>query len=159
MKTLIAYASKYGCTEKYARSIKERLGGEVDLLDLKASTKIGVNPYQRVIIGGSIYIGKIQKEVLSFCNQNEDVLCEKELGVFICGMQDKKGLAQELHDNFSEKLLRTAKSKHYFGGELNLDRASFLDKLIMKKIAQAATFEPVAFGENLDPFIQEMNGN
>ena len=74
MNTLIVYSSKYGCTEKCAKLIKEKLNEEVDLVNLKNVKDIDIYKYNKVIIGGSIYIGKIQKSVTEFCTKYIDQL-------------------------------------------------------------------------------------
>ena len=63
MNTLIVYSSKYGCTEKCAKLIKQELNDPADLINLKNINikDINLSKYDKVIIGGPIYIGKIQK--------------------------------------------------------------------------------------------------
>ena len=63
MSTLIVYASKYGCTEKCVKLMSKKLNDKVDLINLKNINDIDLSKYDKVIIGGSIYIGRIQKEV------------------------------------------------------------------------------------------------
>jgi len=65
METLIAYATRYGCVEKCAKMLAEKLDGKVTLVNLQ-KTRVDPASYGRVIVGGSIYIGKIQKEVRDF---------------------------------------------------------------------------------------------
>jgi len=59
MNILIAYATKYGCTEKCAAVLSEKLTGKVDLCNLKGGRASDLTQYEKVIIGGSIYMGKI----------------------------------------------------------------------------------------------------
>ncbi|NLY38245.1 MAG: hypothetical protein GX044_02975 [Firmicutes bacterium] len=65
METLIAYSTRYGCVEKCAKMLAEKLDGKVTLVNL-LKMRVDPAPYERVIVGGSIYIGKIQKEVRDF---------------------------------------------------------------------------------------------
>lgn len=69
MKTAIVYATKYGCTKRCAEILKSYLKGEVTILSVKAD-KINLSQYDAVFIGGSIYMGKIQKEITQFCKRN-----------------------------------------------------------------------------------------
>ena len=62
MKAAIVYATKYGCTKKCAEMLKTYLNGEADILSAK-SDKISLAQYDTVFIGGSVYMGKIQKEI------------------------------------------------------------------------------------------------
>lgn len=77
MNTLIVYASKYGCTEKCAKLLSKELYGEVDIINVKRMRDIDISKYEKIIIGGSIYIGKIQKGVTQFCSKNLHKLKEK----------------------------------------------------------------------------------
>ena len=70
MKTLIAYYSHHGCTEKTAIELKQNLGTKVDLCNLKEDTVSDLNEFDRITIGGSIHVGRIQKKVKEFCNRN-----------------------------------------------------------------------------------------
>ena len=62
MKIAIVYATKYGCTKKCAEILKSYLHGEVSIHSAKAD-KINLSRYDAVFIGGSVYMGKIQKEI------------------------------------------------------------------------------------------------
>lgn len=102
MNTLIAYATKYGCVEKCALILSEKLTGEVDLYNLKEIKNIDISRYDKVIIGGSIYIGKIQKVVREFSSTKLNQLKEKEVGLFICGMGEGETAKKELKCNLSD---------------------------------------------------------
>jgi menaquinone-dependent protoporphyrinogen oxidase len=76
MNTLIVYATKYGCAEKCAMELSKEFDGNVEVINLKENKRIDLVEYENVIIGGSVYIGKIQKEVADFINQNLKELIE-----------------------------------------------------------------------------------
>ena len=69
MKTLVLYASKYGCAEDCAKRLKSRLNHESATTNLKDAKAIYLQQYDWIIIGGSIYVGKIQKEIKLFCEK------------------------------------------------------------------------------------------
>jgi menaquinone-dependent protoporphyrinogen oxidase len=73
MSTLIIYASKHGSAEKCASELSKKLSGKVDLCNLKNGKMPELSQYTKVIIGGSIYVGKVQKEVSEFCLKNLDL--------------------------------------------------------------------------------------
>ena len=156
MNTLIVYSSKYGCTEKCAKLIKEKLNEEVDLVNLKNVKDIDIYKYNKVIIGGSIYIGKIQKSVTEFCTKYIDQLVEKKVGLFICGMQDNEVMNTELNQNYPKKLLEIAKSKEWLGGEFLLDKMSFMDKLIVKKVSKVTSNKSNILEDKINRFVQIM---
>jgi menaquinone-dependent protoporphyrinogen IX oxidase len=69
-KTLIAYGSRQGATARSARIIAEILKSrfllEVDIVDLKVNKKFSAKPYDNVVIGSSINIGKWTLEATRF---------------------------------------------------------------------------------------------
>lgn len=140
MKTLIAYGTKYGCAEKCAIELSKELNDDqVILINLKNNNKIEIDKYERVIIGGSAYIGKIQKEVTEFINNNLNELMKKDIGLFICGMQEGDAMEKEIADNFPAGLLSKAKSVQNFGGEFIFKKMNFMDKAIVKKIVKVSS--------------------
>ena len=156
MNTLIVFAGKYGCTEKCAELVAKRLNGHVEILDLKKSADIDIDRYQKVIIGSSLYYGKIQKETAEFCSQHLESLKEKKLGLFVCGMQAHTS-HDAINNNFPEELLKGAKISEYFGGEFNFDKMGFMERTIVKKIAKANTNISDIQQGNIERFIESMN--
>ncbi len=134
MKTLITYSTSHGCTEKTAHELKELLGNEVQLVNMKNNPNIHLSDFERVIIGGSIHAGKIQKKVKDFCIQNLEELKTKEIGLFICCMEEGQSAHKQLIGAFPGELLEAAKSTAVFGGEFDFGKMNFLEKLIVKKI-------------------------
>ena len=63
MKTLIAFATRFGGTEKCAKKHEKKLSNDVEVNNLKNNPKISIDKYDRVIIGGSIMMGKINSKV------------------------------------------------------------------------------------------------
>jgi len=135
MKTLIAYGTKHGCTEKCSELLSERLMGKVDIINLKNGRNIDLEEYDNVIIGGSIYMGKIQKEVNEFTTKHLDILKDKKIGLFICCMRDGELAENELMESFPQELIKDAVVKEYFGGEFIFKKMNFMERLIVKKVS------------------------
>ncbi|AKL97262.1 flavodoxin [Clostridium aceticum] len=159
MKVLILYATKHGATEKCAKILAGKLRGEVDLCNLKAMKSIDFAQYQKVIIGGSVYMGKIQKEVSEFCLKNMNVLKEKEIGLFICCMKDKDDAVTQLQSCFPQEVLMKASVKECFGGEFIFGKMNFIEKFIVKKVAKTDKDLSKISIESIDRFAQAMNGD
>ncbi len=157
MNTLIVYTSKYGCTEKCAGLLSKELNDKVDIINLKNAGDIDISKYDKVIIGGSIYIGRIQKEVTEFCSKNLDKLKEKGIGLFICGMQEGEAINTELNQNFPSELLNIAAAKEYLGGEFIFDKMNFMEKLIVKVVSKVSSNKSNILKDNIHKFAQEMN--
>lgn len=136
MNTLIAYASKNGCTQSCAEKLAKRLEGKVELHDLKSGKAVNLSDYDKVIVGGSVYVGKVQKEASDFCTQNMEALKNKKLGLFICGMQSEENLAMELNAAYPQELMANAVARECFGGEFIMKKLGFMEKAIVKVVAK-----------------------
>jgi menaquinone-dependent protoporphyrinogen oxidase len=136
MSTLIIYASKYGCTERCAKSLAAKLSGKVDLVNIKKGQAPDISKYDVIIVGGSIYVGQIQKSIKEFCINDLSTLKEKKVGLFICcGFAENT--EQHMANAFPRELLEVAVTKECFGGELNIEKMKFFDKLLTKMITKA----------------------
>lgn len=157
MKTLIAYGTRYGCTEKCSKLVSEKINGKVDLCDLKAVKSIDLSQYNKVIIGGSIYMEKIQKEVSEFCVKNLDALKDKKVGLFISCMRDGDFAEKELKASFPKDLLDNAIVKENFGGEFIFKKMGFMERLIVKKVAKIYEDTSNILNERIISFAKSMN--
>lgn len=160
MKTLLAYASKHGTTRKAAESLAEQLQGEVVIVNLEdksARKNLKIKDFERIIIGGSIYIGNIQKSVKNFCQKKLEVLLQADqLGIFICCGEEKKALEQ-LENAFPEEILQKASAKGFFGHEFDLEKINFVSRAILKKAAGVEKSESKINYDNIRQFAEELD--
>lgn len=157
MKILIVYSTKHGCTEKCANKLKNRLTGEIELLNLKNSIKMDLNNYETIIIGGSIHAGQIQKKVKQFCRNNLNLMKEKKIGLFICCMEEGEKATNEFKEAFPEELIKHASATGIFGGEFNFEKMNFIERSIVKKIANVDKTVSKIYEENITKFVKQMN--
>jgi menaquinone-dependent protoporphyrinogen oxidase len=136
MRTLIVYATQHGCTQKISKQMKDYLGGDVTLVNLKKGSLPSLKIYDRVIIGGSIHAGQIQKKVKEFCNYHLAELQQKELGLFICCMEEGETAQKQLQNAYPEELFLNAKVSAVFGGAFDFGRMNFFEKMIVKKVSR-----------------------
>jgi len=159
MKTLIVYASKYGCTADCADCLKGKLSGDVMLTDIgKSSKDLRLDEYDSIIIGGSIYAGRVSNKLRMFCKENLDALNKKKLGMFLCCASIDQA-DEFFSSNFPPELLSTVKVKKAFGGEIRLDVMRFFDKMIVKAIKKATKGDFGNFmvlSEQIEEFAKEM---
>lgn len=134
MKTIIVYTSRYGCTEKAAHLLKSRMGGEVEVVNLLKLKDPSLSDFDTVILGGSIYYGRIQKEMTAFLNKAAPQLAEKRLGLFICAGMNGEQVNQELQTAFPEELRQKALAVEAFGDELDHKKLSLMDKFIIRMV-------------------------
>ena len=150
MNTLIAYSTTLGCTEQCASKLKEDLGSDVELVRISRRRRYNLQDHDFVIIGGSIHEGMIQRSVNKFCENNLDVLLQKQVGLFVCCM-DPDANEQELIDKaFPEKLVKHALASGFFGGELNIKKMNLLQKIMTRKAARLQKKPEIDFQKILD---------
>ena len=136
MKVLIAYRSRYGATELCARSLAEKINAQTVLHDLHKAGRPSPMGFDVILIGGSIYGGKIQREVGSFCDQERERLLSKKVGLFICSFYDGERGVAELQTSFPPWLSAHAFACELLGGKLSLGRLSVLDRLLVKAVVR-----------------------
>lgn len=158
MNTLIVYATKHGCSESCAMMLCKQLTGNVELYNLKEKRVPVLAEYDRVIIGGSIHMGKIQKEVHDFCTKNMDILLDKKIGLFVCGMLFEKA-DEELNNSFPKELSTRAIAKEFFGGDYRFNRMNYLDRLVVKQVAKVNNDISQIKEENIIRFAALMNSS
>ncbi|MGH4117676.1 flavodoxin domain-containing protein [Clostridium sp.] len=137
MKTLIIYASKHGCTENCSNLLKDKLNGEVKIVNIKKDSIPEIAEFDNIIVGGSIYMGRIQKEINNFCLVNSSTLINKKLGFFTCGMSENEIAEKQINTSFPKELLTNAVAKEHFGGEFIFKKMNFFEKFIVKKISKS----------------------
>lgn len=136
MHTLIAYAGKYGATRECAEHIAGLLPGETKLHDLEQDPSAALEPYDTVVIGCSVYMGKPRKAAIQFCRKETPALLEKKVGLFLCCIQDlDKTVAQQFSLAFPKALMEHAVVHGQLGGIVDFDKMKPFDRFIMNIVA------------------------
>lgn len=158
MNVIIIYSSKYGCTAACAKYLKAGLSDTVTLTNIdNVNTKtIGLENYDTVILGSSIYVGSISKKMRIFCKENIDLLCRKRVGLFLCCAFPEQ-LTEYISGNFPPALQKNAVVIKDFGGETNMDKMNAIDKMIMKAVTKGNPKSLKILHENIDRFIKEIS--
>lgn len=134
MKTLIVYASTYGCAKSISEKMGEELEGEVALLNLKHQNIPDIQDYDRIIIGSSAKGGRIQKSIYNFCCDHIDELKQVIIGLFVCCSEINEKDAINNLEAYPEQLLIVAQSTAVFKGNHNFEMMNFMERLIIKNI-------------------------
>lgn len=135
MKNIIIFATKYGCAEKAANLIKEKLEGQTLLVNIMKDAVPSLDEYDTVILGGSIYVGRIQKELTGYITANVSQLLQKCIGLFICaGSPDVAARAKELESVFPREIYEHAICKEVLGYEINFEKMNFFDRIILRMV-------------------------
>lgn len=156
VKTLIAYSSTYGAAADCAQQLAQRLGAETDVVDL-ANAQPDPAPYDRVIIGGSIYMGQIQKSTKAYCQTYGEQLLQKPLGLYVCSGRQDDDAAKQLQEAFPAALREHALWMNTLGYRYKLQGMNFLHRFIIKKVAKVSADEDRLNSEAMDALAAAMN--
>lgn len=138
MKTAIVYKSRHGTTAKVAMLVAAKLKKDhVEIFNLQDDSQPDLSEFERIIVGGSIHVGNIQRGLRIFCEDYKEVLLDKELGLFICCMDPDEGIRKlEFERAFSAELREHSRASGIMGGEFLFEKMNFLEKLAVQKIAK-----------------------
>lgn len=124
MKALIVYGTRYGTAaeiaEEMSRVMKDE-GAEVDLMDSKGLKNFDVTPYDLVVVGSGIKMGKWTKNALNFLKNNKKTLATKNVALFVsCGAANEEksraeGQEKYLDDVANRYLLNEPVATGLFG--------------------------------------------
>jgi menaquinone-dependent protoporphyrinogen oxidase len=162
MKTIIVYATKYGYTGDCVQEMKRQLQGDVLTVNILTDKISSLEAFDNVILGGSIYMGQVQKKLKAFCESNMNSLLTKRVALFLCcGLPEN--FEQHLIGAFPSELREKAIACECFGGELRTDKMKGPDRIIsglMKKVASnQGKAEVVKLPENIVKLVSGMNIN
>jgi menaquinone-dependent protoporphyrinogen oxidase len=136
MKSLVAFRSRYGTTEGCAAALSERLGGESVCFDLARGRPPEIRGFDVVLVGGSIYGGKIQREVSWFCERNQEALLDRPVGLFLCCLYMGARAESQLREAFPSWLVAHAFDCRLFGGALHHARLNLFDRLLVRSVSR-----------------------
>jgi menaquinone-dependent protoporphyrinogen oxidase len=135
LKTIIIFATKYGSVENALAILRQKLSGDVCQVNIMEENVPSLDDYDQVIIGGSIYVGKIQKKLSKFVDKNLHLLLTKRVGLFICAGEKKAEVREkELVDAFPKELFKHAVCKEIFGYEIHYEKLNFLEKKMVAAV-------------------------
>ena len=156
MKTLIAYSSKYGTTRDCANRLARKLKGPSVVIDLSRS-KPDPRIYDAVIIGGPVYMGKMNRPTASYCATYAGHIGDKPLGLFICHMDRETDVDQQISNVFPPELVDKSSVSKGFGGAYIVSRMGFLYKMIIKKATGVDSDKRDVLLSEIDEFAKKFN--
>jgi len=108
MKVLVIYGTRYGTAteiaEEIARVIKDE-GIEVDLTDARRLKDCDITPYDLIVVGSGIKMGKWTKKSLKFLQNNKEALASKKVALFVtCGAANKEETREEGQEKYLDEV-------------------------------------------------------
>lgn len=142
-KLLVTYASKYGATREIAEKMGEVLrnaGIQADVLPVNKVSAL--EPYQAVVLGSAVYVGKWQKEAGEFLKDNEKTLADRTVWLFSSGPTGEGDPVTLLEGwRLPDELKPVAERIHprditIFGGFINPAKVNFIEKAAVKNLVK-----------------------
>ena len=156
MNTAIIYTTKHGSTSKCANTLANEMEINTKLYNLETENDIDITKYDTIIIGGSIHAGMINKKVKKFIDNNINILTEKKIGLFLCCMYEGDKALEQFQNAFPEILRNNAVAHGLFGGEFDFEKMNFLEKAIVKKVANVEKSVSNINYDNIKAFAKKM---
>ncbi len=156
MKTAIVYCTTHGTTEMIAMKIAGNFPGAT-LWNLKTSSLADLSAYDTIIIGGSVHAGMVQKRLRDFCHKHLLDLLDKNVVLYLCGM-NKPQYKEQASRAFPEILLEHAGDCHFPGGEFRMEKMNFFQRLIVKKISGVSESVSEINDDAIDVLVQKAKG-
>ncbi|QHS55349.1 hypothetical protein GWR56_07280 [Mucilaginibacter sp. 14171R-50] len=130
MKGIIIYAGKYGATCQYAQWLADTL--KFPVLPAEKATAASLQGYDSIILGSSVYIGKLV--IRRWLQQHESALAGKQLFLFIvCGSAGANNKEQDkLLDNNLSAAIRQQAKIFFMPGRCVISKLSFKDRLLLR---------------------------
>jgi menaquinone-dependent protoporphyrinogen oxidase len=134
VRTLIAYATKYGATRQIAARIGSRLhadGLDVNVIDVADECDLAT--YDAVVICSAVYYGRWLKPAADFVRSHQQQLAALKVWLCSSGPVGDKALpeAKEIAE-FKTKIRPVAHET--FAGALDRTKLSFADRLVIKAV-------------------------
>ncbi|MBI0582951.1 MAG: flavodoxin domain-containing protein [Methanomassiliicoccus sp.] len=156
MKALVAFGTRYGTTARIAEIIGEELtkgGYEVDVLDLRDGAGGGVDGYDLVVLGSSVFVGKWTKEAQRFLESSAPALTERKVALFVsCSdvlfpEKVEAGRKMYLDDVAAGVPGLSPVAKGMFGGVIDFGRYNTLTKALLAGVGTKKRLR----GKGIDP--------
>jgi len=157
MSTLIVYITRHGCTEKAAEKLENSLDDDVTIVNLKKNSKPDLSSFDTIIIGGSIHAGQIQKKIKKFCRENLSTLLQKRLGLYLCCMEEGDTAQKQFEEAYPAELRNHAAAAGLFGGEFDFNKMNFLERSIVKKVANIIESVSKLRADQIHQFVATLN--
>lgn len=142
MKILLTFVGRTKSVLDSTRLLAElfrRKGHSVDSQDLLRKEIDVLAPYDAVIIGGAMWFGKLDTELVSYLSKNEQELLLKPVYIFVHSYLSAEKFQKQISKQIEPKILEHARTFN-LGLNVEFSALGFLDKLKWLATMQRAEF-------------------
>jgi menaquinone-dependent protoporphyrinogen oxidase len=149
LNTLIVYGTRYGATTGTSEEISKILQAEgftVKVANLKEEKIKEITPYDLIIVGTGVQMGKWTGEIEDFLKRFQNELPKKKVALFISSMKtvsEREGKLDDLEKNrkyiIDDKLPKYNLSPiaiGFFGGIIDFNKMNFIARKMFGGIRQ-----------------------
>ncbi len=138
---LVTYATKYGATAEIAEKIGQELrlaGLRTDVLPVEDVNDLA--PYEAVVLGSAVYIGRWRKEAARFLKANEKILTKQLVWLFSSGPTGEGDPVKLTEGWHFPKVLQPMADRvrprniALFHGNVNVKNLSYIGKWMINKV-------------------------
>jgi menaquinone-dependent protoporphyrinogen oxidase len=123
---LVTYATKHGSTKGVAEAVAATLAQRGAAVDIRPAAEVtDVTPYDGVVLGGALYVGRWHRDAVRFLRRHQDELAALPVAVFAMGP-------------------RTLEKKDVEGSRMQLEHA-------LEKVSEFEPAEVAIFGGVIEP--------
>jgi len=130
MKGIIIYKGKYGTTAQYAQWLAEELN--LPVLSSEITDEVTLQEYDHLILGTSVYIGKLQ--IASWIKHNLPFIRNKKIFLFVVAAtppNEKEKLEAYVNSGIPVEI-REKCQVYYLHGKMKISELSWKDRLLLK---------------------------
>ncbi len=141
MKILLVYGTRYGATTDTAQEIGKILseqGLEVKVANLKEERIKDIAPYELVIVGSGLQLGRWTGEAEDFVKRFQSELAQKKVAVFVSSMKtvlEREGKNEQLENDrkmeLDDKIIKYGLqpiSVGFFGGVIDFNKMNIVTR-------------------------------
>lgn len=156
MNTIILFDSKRGTTKSIAEMIAAKTATPATVVPIEEAHHVSLSEFEKVVIGTPIYYGQPRKQTKEFLTMNCSALRDKELFLFVCGVQqNEEFIEKQCEEAFPDELNNKAKATVFLGGEVLFNRLNFFERFLLKKILTASGVPGITGKENYEQIDHE----
>ncbi|MFI8008395.1 flavodoxin domain-containing protein [Streptomyces sp. NPDC086010] len=137
LRVMVAYATKYGSTAEIAELVAATLRDEgIEAAAAPASRVADVRPYDAVILGSALYMGRWRRDARHFARRHRRALRERAVWVFSSGPLDPSASERDIEPVPSARraMCRIHAREHVtFGGRLEAGAKGRMAKMILEE--------------------------
>lgn len=160
MKTLIVYKSKHGAVKEVAEYMGKKLQADIQ----EAADTLSIQAYDQIVFMGSIYAGRLAKQLRSCIQKKDAELTGKRVSMLLSGMGNAS-TEKIITENLGAEFYRRLTFSDIIGGRLDFHKLGFLEKKIICMVnrqehlyeEQSVSVVDQLHWENIDAAVEQLS--